>query len=162
MSPLQPYLQVCVPQQSQNYNIKHLNHSVIVEFGSLILSHSVQYYGLRSEIESYRETARAIRIIGRECIQKRITAIENGEEVPNDILTSALKAAGEFPRDLLQQLIPLTKAQQCSLYFYIHIDPLQRQKDSLIYRIWRMTSLLSMLLVWLHDSCNSILAIDGV
>jgi len=54
-------------------------------------------FPLRSEIESYRETARAIRIIGRECIQKRITAIENGEEVPNDILTSALKAAGEFP-----------------------------------------------------------------
>ena len=59
-------------------------------------SHSVQYYGLRSEIESYRETARAIRIIGRECIQKRITAIGNGEQVPDDILTSALKAAREF------------------------------------------------------------------
>jgi len=41
--------------------------------------------------KGYRETIRAIRTIGRECVQKRITAIENGEQVPNDILTHIVK-----------------------------------------------------------------------
>ena len=41
--------------------------------------------------KGYRETIRAIRTIGRECVQKRISAIENGEQVPNDILTHIVK-----------------------------------------------------------------------
>jgi len=39
----------------------------------------------------YRESVKAIRTIGRECIQKRINAIENGEQVPNDILTQIIR-----------------------------------------------------------------------
>ena len=46
------------------------------------------------EAESYRETARAIRMIGKDCIQKRIKAIESGEEIPNDILSLILRTAG--------------------------------------------------------------------
>ena len=29
--------------------------------------------------------------IGRDCIQERIAAVKNGEEVPNDILSTILK-----------------------------------------------------------------------
>ena len=43
--------------------------------------------------EGYRETVRAIRIIGRDCIMKRIKMIESGAEVPNDILTHILQLA---------------------------------------------------------------------
>eukprot|EP00731_Ephydatia_muelleri_P008149 Em0004g487a len=45
------------------------------------------------EAEGYREAIRALRSIGRECIQMRIKALDNGEEVPNDILTCILKVA---------------------------------------------------------------------
>eukprot|EP00731_Ephydatia_muelleri_P008733 Em0004g1071a len=45
------------------------------------------------ETRSYRETIRAMRSIGRECIRKRIRALDNGEDVPDDILTSILKVA---------------------------------------------------------------------
>ena len=41
--------------------------------------------------EEYREAARMIRQIGRDCIQERIAAVKNGEEVPNDILSTILK-----------------------------------------------------------------------
>ena len=37
----------------------------------------------------------AIRKIGRECVQRRISAIENGEQVPNDILTQIIKVTSE-------------------------------------------------------------------
>ena len=43
----------------------------------------------------YRESVKAIRMIGRECIQKRINAIENGEQVPNDILTQIIRITSE-------------------------------------------------------------------
>ena len=44
-----------------------------------------------SKALGYYETARALRAVGRECVWKRINAIENGEQVPNDILTHILK-----------------------------------------------------------------------
>ena len=43
--------------------------------------------------EGYRETFRAIRKIGQECIEKRFKAIANEEEVPNDILTQIIRMA---------------------------------------------------------------------
>ena len=43
------------------------------------------------ETESYRETARAIRIIRKDCIERRIRAIKTGEQVPNDILSHILE-----------------------------------------------------------------------
>ena len=41
--------------------------------------------------EEYREAARMIRQIGRDCIQERMAAVKNGEDVPNDILSTILK-----------------------------------------------------------------------
>jgi len=49
-----------------------------------------------NKVEGYREAARAIRTIGRDCIQKRIRAIENGEEVPDDILSHILQITGKL------------------------------------------------------------------
>ena len=43
--------------------------------------------------EGYRETVRAIRQIGRDCINQRLKAISNEEEVPNDILTQIIRVA---------------------------------------------------------------------
>ena len=45
--------------------------------------------------EGYRETVRAIRTIGRDCIQKRIRTIESGEQPPNDILSHILKVVSK-------------------------------------------------------------------
>ena len=48
-------------------------------------------------VREYREAIRITRRVGRECIMRRIDAIDNGESVPNDILTaSILKTAGEL------------------------------------------------------------------
>ena len=44
----------------------------------------------------YRETSRAIRAIGRDCIKKRIQLIERGEQAPNDILTHILQGACKY------------------------------------------------------------------
>ena len=35
-----------------------------------------------SKALGYRETARTLRAVGRECVWKRINAVENGEQVP--------------------------------------------------------------------------------
>ena len=43
----------------------------------------------------YRESVDAMRKIGRDCIEKRIRAVTNGEEVPNDILTQMLHSCGK-------------------------------------------------------------------
>ena len=43
--------------------------------------------------EGYRETVRAIRRIGRDCITRRFKAISNEGEVPNDILTQIIRVA---------------------------------------------------------------------
>ena len=42
---------------------------------------------------SYAETALKVRQIGEYCIRKRLTALENNEEVPHDILTLILHTA---------------------------------------------------------------------
>ena len=47
------------------------------------------------EAAEYRKVARAVRAIGRDCINKRIQMIEIGEQVPNDILTHILQGACE-------------------------------------------------------------------
>jgi hypothetical protein len=38
----------------------------------------------------------ALRMMGRDCVQKQINAIENGEDLPNSILAHLLKSPGEF------------------------------------------------------------------
>lgn len=47
------------------------------------------------EAEGYRETVRALRVMGRDCISKRIKAIKEGQPVPNDILTHILGLTGK-------------------------------------------------------------------
>ena len=51
------------------------------------------------EVEGYREVMRALRMIGKDCIKKRIRMIENSEQVPNDILTQILQLACKHYRD---------------------------------------------------------------
>ena len=46
---------------------------------------------------SYTETTRKIRQIGEYCIRKRLTALENNEEVSHDILTLILQTVRESP-----------------------------------------------------------------
>ena len=41
----------------------------------------------------YREAVGAMRRMGRVCIEKRIKAVTNGEEVPNDILTQIVQTS---------------------------------------------------------------------
>ena len=53
------------------------------------------------ETRSYRETIRAMRTIGRECIKKRIRAFENKEQLPDDILTHILGVASMFAVTLI-------------------------------------------------------------
>ena len=48
------------------------------------------------EAEGYRETVRAIRAIGRDCIQKRIRTIKSGEQPPNDILSHILQVVSKL------------------------------------------------------------------
>ena len=44
---------------------------------------------------SYAETGLKIRQIGEYCIRKRLTALENNEEVPHDLLTLILQTVRE-------------------------------------------------------------------
>ena len=62
---------------------------------SLLFSFLTQYLH-PYKTRSYRKAVQAIRKIGRECIQRRISAIENGEQVPNDILTQIIKVTSEL------------------------------------------------------------------
>ncbi|XP_073205729.1 cholesterol 24-hydroxylase isoform X4 [Lepidochelys kempii] len=62
----------------------------------------VQYMpGKQKLIKEVRESVRLLRRVGKECIEQRQEAIQNGEEVPQDILTQILKgdAAQEETRD---------------------------------------------------------------
>ena len=43
--------------------------------------------------EGYRESIRAMRRIGQDCITRRFKAIADKEAVPNDILTQIVRAA---------------------------------------------------------------------
>lgn len=47
------------------------------------------------EVRNYREVARTLRVIGRNCIQKRIKALNDGKDVPHDILSYIIKAASK-------------------------------------------------------------------
>ena len=49
---------------------------------------------------SYAETALKVRQIGEYCIRKRLTALENNEEVPHDILTFILQTVREYNRKI--------------------------------------------------------------
>ncbi len=49
----------------------------------------------------YKQTAQALRMIGRDCIKKRIEMVESGAEVPNDILTHILQVACELKNPVL-------------------------------------------------------------
>lgn len=42
-------------------------------------------------MEGYCEAARAVRVLGYKCIEKRIKAIHSGEEIPKDILSQILR-----------------------------------------------------------------------
>ncbi|XP_064388742.1 cholesterol 24-hydroxylase-like [Halichondria panicea] len=57
------------------------------------------------EAEAYRETVRAIRTIGRDCIKKRIAMVERGVEVPNDILTHILGLASTKETVSIEDLV---------------------------------------------------------
>ena len=48
------------------------------------------------EAKGYRKAVRPLSTIGNKCIVKRIKALDNGEEVPNDILTHILKVASKW------------------------------------------------------------------
>ena len=48
------------------------------------------------EAAKYRNAARSVRAIGRDCIKRRIQSIESGEQVPNDILTHILQLSCEY------------------------------------------------------------------
>nr|XP_060611634.1 cholesterol 24-hydroxylase-like isoform X3 [Anolis sagrei ordinatus] len=51
--------------------------------------------GNRKTVREIRESLRLLRRTGKECIEKRQKAIQNGEEVPLDILTQILKNAAQ-------------------------------------------------------------------
>ena len=57
------------------------------------------------EAEGYRETIRAIRRIGRECILQRLEAVKNNEEVPNDILTQIIRISTTNNNVVLEDLV---------------------------------------------------------
>ena len=55
--------------------------------------------------EGYCETVRAIRQIGKDCIVRRIKAIDNNEEVPSDILTQIIRVASSDKGVDLEDLV---------------------------------------------------------
>ncbi|XP_053736936.1 cholesterol 24-hydroxylase-like [Synchiropus splendidus] len=52
------------------------------------------YPGNRAFIKKVREACRLLRVTGAKCIQDRKAAMQNGEDVPNDILTKIIETAG--------------------------------------------------------------------
>ena len=70
----------------------------------------------------YRESIEAMRMIGRGCIEKRIKAVNSGEEVPNDILTQILQSCGGCDLNLLVY----------SVHVFLYIQPLTK------VLIWRL------------------------
>uniref|UniRef100_A0ABM5FBG2 Cholesterol 24-hydroxylase-like isoform X1 n=1 Tax=Pogona vitticeps TaxID=103695 RepID=A0ABM5FBG2_9SAUR len=51
--------------------------------------------GNRKVVQEIRESLRLLRRTGKECIERRRKAIENGEEIPMDILSQILKSAAQ-------------------------------------------------------------------
>ena len=82
----------------------------------------------------YAEAASAVRIIGRDCIQRRITALERGDQVPNDILTHILRSA---------RTLAIVPVSSC----YVLICPIQKSMTQWTLRYWWMTLQPSTLLV---------------
>ena len=69
--------------------------------------------------EGYRETIRAMRKIGQDCIVQRFKAIADKEEVPNDILTQIVRVAssdagrGVDMEDLVDDFVSFYIAGEC-------------------------------------------------
>ena len=70
--------------------------------------------------EGFREAARAIRLIGQDCILRRFKAIANEEEVPNDILTQIIKAASSDKSIDIEDLV-----DDFATFYIAGIRPLQ-------------------------------------
>ena len=51
----------------------------------------------------------AVRTVGRECIERRLRAIQNGSDVPSDILSQILGIAGKFVHQFSRHNIPSQK-----------------------------------------------------
>ena len=65
---------------------------------------SMQYMRFGKNL-SHAEAALKVRQIGEYCIRKRLTALENNQEVPNDILTLILQTVRESTQNNVQQLV---------------------------------------------------------
>lgn len=61
-----------------------------------MIAHTLAQYLHPLEAKEYREVIRALRLIGEDCIKKRIHMVESGEPAPNDILTHILQIACEY------------------------------------------------------------------
>ena len=89
--------------------------------------------------EGYRESIRAMRKIGKNCIAQRFKAIANKEEVPNDILTQIIRVAssdscrGVDLEDLVDDFVTFYIAGEstCTLNFTI-----------VLYYAWSSTEIL--------------------
>ena len=79
-----------------NYYFTQLKISLINNFWLFVLQYLHPF-----KAAEYRETSRAIRAIGRDCIKKRIQLIKRGEQAPNDILTHILQGACKQPLNFL-------------------------------------------------------------
>ena len=88
--------------------------------------------------EEYREAARMIRQIGRDCFQERMAAVKNGEDVPNDILSTILKIGSK------NCIYNIHIFMYAALNIFVVIDQLMNRILQL--RILLMTLLVSMAL----------------
>ena len=63
--------------------------------GCIVMIFALQFFH-PFETKHYHEVVSTLRMIGRECISKRIKALDNGDEVPLDILSHILKVASKL------------------------------------------------------------------
>ena len=68
---------------------------------------------------SYAEAAFKVRQIGEYCIRKRLAALENKQEVPNDILTLILQTVRELPYKYYFIYYVLAYCQKIFIYLYL-------------------------------------------
>lgn len=93
--------------KSVRYN-GHIHHLVakILEGVQRTLRNPVAFELLHPfEAESYREATRAIRKIGKKCIETRISALKNGEKCERDILSCILNHASVTENFDLEDII---------------------------------------------------------
>lgn len=64
------------------------------------------------EAKGYQEAARAMRMIGRDCIQRGIKAVESGQKVPHGVLSQILQSASLKETHSLEDLVD----DFCSFY----------------------------------------------